>query len=191
MLVKGPQVMKGYYRREEATKKILSEDGWLNTGDLGMLTWKGELRLMGRQKDTIVLLGGENVEPAPIEQKLKESPYISEAVVLGQDQRYLAALIVPNLEAIEAYARENGLPYMDTEGLAALPEVYELLDSEVHQLVSATNGFRIFERIFRYKLIPHEFAVNKELSHKEEVKRHVIADMYKREIEELFCERGR
>lgn len=189
VLVKGGQVMRGYFRRDELTNKVLSDDGWLNTGDLGMLTWKGELRLMGREKDTIVLLGGENVEPAPIEQKLKESPYISEAVVVGQDQKYLAALIVPNLQALEGYCRENGIPYIDTDSLTMAPEVHELIDSEVNQLVSAKSGFRIFERIFRFKLIPHEFSVNKELSHKQEVKRHVIAELYNREIQDLFLEK--
>ena len=155
-----------------------------------MLTWKGELRLMGRQKDTIVLLGGENVEPTPIEQKLKESKYIAEAVVLGQDQRFLAALIVPNMEAVDAYLRENGISFMDSGNMAMMPEVCELFDTEVNQLINAKNGFRIFERIFRFKLIPHEFAVNKELSHKQEVKRHAIAEIYAKEIAELFADKS-
>ncbi len=190
VMVKGGQVMPGYYNSEEATRLVLSEDGWLNTGDLGMLTRKGELRLMGRAKDTIVLLGGENIEPLPMEHKLKESPYIKEAVVLGQDKKYLAALIVPDRDRLEAYAKENGIPYIDARNLVTLPEIYELIDAEVNQLVSAKNGFKTFERIFRFKLIDHDFEVNRELSAKQEVKRHVLDELYKREIEALFTDRN-
>jgi long-chain acyl-CoA synthetase len=92
--VRGRQVMKGYYKKPDATAAVLSPDGWFNTGDIGMLTHDNELRITGRAKDTIVLRGGENVEPVPIEHKMRESPYIFQCMVLGQDQKYLAALIV-------------------------------------------------------------------------------------------------
>lgn len=190
VLVKGGQVMPGYYRQEEYTRTVLSEDGWFNTGDLGTVTRRGELKLTGRAKDTIVLLGGENVEPLPMEHKLKESPYIKEAVVLGQDKKYLAALIVPDREQLEAYAKENGIPYIDARNLVTAPEVYELIDAEVYQLISAKNGFKSFERIFRFRLIDHDFEVNRELSAKQEVKRHVLNKLYRREIEALFTDRN-
>ena len=89
--IKGPTVMKGYYKRPDLTAKVLSEDGWLDTGDLAIMTIHNELCIKGRIKDTIVLRGGENLEPLPIETKLSESHYIKQAVVVGQDQRYLAA----------------------------------------------------------------------------------------------------
>ncbi|HUX19723.1 MAG TPA: AMP-binding protein, partial [Spirochaetia bacterium] len=190
VMAKGGQVMPGYYNNKEATRKVLAEDGWFNTGDLGMLTRKGELRLMGRAKDTIVLLGGENVEPLPMEHKLKESPFIKEAVILGQDKKYLAAIIVPDRDRLEEYAKENAIPYIDARNLVTLPEVYELIDSEVSQLISAKNGFKTFERIFRFKLIDHDFEINRELSAKQEVKRHVLNDLYKKEIESLFTDRN-
>ena len=133
IMVRGPSVMLGYYKRPELTAKVLGEDGWLDSGDLGMLTLDGELKITGRAKDTIVLRGGENVEPAPIEQKLAESEYISQAVVVGQDQKYLAALIVPDRDAIVAWAEENAVPIVDYEGLLQQPEVLDLVDYEVKE----------------------------------------------------------
>jgi long-chain acyl-CoA synthetase len=184
--VRGPQVMKGYYKRPEFTKEVLSDDGWLNTGDLGMLTHRGELKLTGRAKDTIVLLGGENIEPLPIEQKITESEFIDTAVVVGQDQKYLGALVIPNKEALEAYANENHVFYNQWDDLCSNEATQEQLMAEVNNLVSAKNGFRGFERVFRIAVLKDPFEVGKELSAKQEVKRHVIAEMYRKEIENLF-----
>ena len=191
IMVRGPQVMLGYYRKPELTAKIIGEDGWLDTGDLGMLTRRGELRITGRAKDTIVLRGGENVEPLPIEQKLAESEYIKQAVVLGQDQKYLAALIVPDEEAVTAWAKENAVFIVDYETLLLRPEVVELIDSEVNQLVSARNGFKSFERIFRFTLLPAAFEAGRELSAKQEVKRHAVVEIYHKEVKRLFEKRVR
>lgn len=151
-----------------------------------MLSYGGELRITGRAKDTIVLRGGENVEPVPIEQRLLESEYIEQAVVLGQDRKYLAALIVPAKETVIAWAEENNVPIVDYETLLQQPEVAELIDSEVNLLVSAANGFKSFERIYRFALLPAAFEQGRELSAKQEVKRHVIAELYRREIHKLF-----
>ncbi|MBN1241534.1 MAG: AMP-binding protein [Spirochaetales bacterium] len=185
---RGPQLMKGYYRKPELTAKVISKDGWLDTGDLGMLTRDGCLRITGRAKDTIVLLGGENIEPLPIEQKLMESEYVQQAVVLGQDKRYLTALMVPNQDAVMGWARDNEIPVLDYETLLKQPEVLELVDGEVQSLVSAKNGFKAFERIFRFKLLPVPFEVGKELSAKQEVKRHAVNEIYAAEIKALFKE---
>jgi long-chain acyl-CoA synthetase len=186
IMVRGPQVMMGYYKRPDMTAKILGEDGWLDTGDLGMLTYKGELRITGRAKDTIVLRGGENVEPVPIEQKLTESEYIRQVVVLGQDQKYLAALIVPDQDAVTAWAAENAILIVDYESLLQQPEVAELIDFEVKELVSARNGFKSFERIFRFALLASPFEAGKELSAKQEIKRHAIVEIYHKEVKKLF-----
>jgi long-chain acyl-CoA synthetase len=186
ILVKGPQVMQGYYKREDLTAKVMREGGWLDTGDLGMVTRKGEIAITGRAKDTIVLLGGENVEPNPIEQKLRESPYIQNCIVLGQDKKYLAALIIPELETVTAWAKENVIPVEDWEVLITQPEIIDLIDHEVSDLVSAKNGFKSFERLFRFTLLPRPFEVGKELSAKQEVKRHTINAIYEKEITKLF-----
>jgi long-chain acyl-CoA synthetase len=186
IMVRGPQVMMGYYKKPDMTAKILGEDGWLDTGDLGMLTYDGELRITGRAKDTIVLRGGENVEPLPIEQKLAESEYIVQAVVLGQDQKYLAALVVPNQDAVTAWAEDNHVPIIDYESLLKQPEISELIDSEVNELVSAKNGFKSFERIFRFALTAKPFEVGRELSAKQEIKRHAIVEIYHKQVKKLF-----
>ncbi len=186
IMIKGPTIMKGYYKRPELTAKAIDENGWLNTGDLGMVTRDGEVKITGRAKDTIVLLGGENLEPVPIEQKLIESEYIAQAVVLGQDQKYLAALIVPEEAAVTAWARENNVVDIDYETLLQQPEVLELIDYEVNELVSMKNGFKSFERIFRFALLPKPFEVGKELSAKQEIKRHAILDIYHKEVKKLF-----
>ncbi len=151
-----------------------------------MLTFNNELKILGRAKDTIVLLGGENVEPAPVEEKLRESEYIDQAVLLGQDQKFLAALIVPNQERIEAFARENSIPYLNAGELVDLPEIRELIRDQIDERVSARTGFRSFERIYRFTLVPGPFEVGKELSHKQEVKRHAIDEIYREKIRELF-----
>jgi len=183
---KGPQVMAGYYKKPEMTAKVLGSDGWLNTGDLGMLTTAGFLKLTGRAKDTIVLLGGENIEPLPIEQRICDSQYIKQAVVLGQDQHFLAALVVPDQDYITTWAKENNIPIVDYEALLAQPEVKELIDYEINQAVNQKTGFKSFERIFRFELLKDPFEVGKELSAKQEVKRHAVAEIYKHKIAKLF-----
>jgi len=180
--------MLGYYKRPDLTAKILSEDGWLDTGDLGMLTIHGEIKIVGRAKDTIVLRGGENIEPVPIEQRLCESPYIQQAVVLGQDQKYLAALIVPQEEALTQWAEENEIPFADYASLLDQPEVKELIDGEINACVNTKNGFKPFERIFRFALLATPFEPGRELSAKQEIKRHTINDLYKNQIRTLFAE---
>jgi len=184
--LRGPQVMKGYYKKEEATARIIDQEGWLNSGDLGMMTVHQELKIIGREKDTIVLLGGENIEPVPMEQKLAESPYIEQAVIVGQDQKYLAALIVPDFDALEGYARENGLAYENRIHLRDVHAILELLNGEINSLISAKNGFRSFERIYKFAVLRKTFEVGKELSGKQDLKRHTIAEMYSKEIKSLF-----
>jgi long-chain acyl-CoA synthetase len=188
ILLKGPNVMKGYYKRPEKTAEVLSTDGWLNTGDVGMMTHRGELRILGRSKETIVLLGGENVEPVPIEDAILQSDCIDQVMVVGQDQKFLAALVVPNDEALERYARENEIDWVTQEDLQANPQILEHLSDEINSRVNEKRGFRLFERVFRFRLIPRHFEVGRELTiGTQKMKRDVITDLYKREIAELFA----
>ena len=186
LYARGDQIMLGYYKKPEETAKIIDSEGWLNSGDIGLKTWKGEIKLTGRAKDTIVLLGGENVEPVPIEAKIRDSEYIDHAVVLGQDQKYLAALVVPNFERLEAYARENAVPYLDIESLVKLPEIRELIQTEITERVNRKTGFRWFEMILRSAVLSKPFESGVELSGKQDYKRHVIAEMYQKEIAAMF-----
>ena len=186
IFVKGNQVMKGYYKRPDITAAVLSEDGWFNTGDIGMLTYNNELRITGRAKDTIVLRGGENVEPVPIECRLRESPYILQCMIAGQDQKHLAAIIIPNQQAIMDFAEENAIPIVDYELLLKQPEINGIIAREVSDYVSPKTGFKPFERIYKFVLIPTPFELGKELSGKGELLRHKISALYAKEIHRLF-----
>ncbi len=186
VMIRGRNVMKGYYLKPELTAKVLSADGWLDTGDLGYKTITGEIILRGRKKDTIVLRGGENVEPAPIEMKINESRYIAQSVVMGQDQRYLGALIIPNQDELTAYAKENEIPFNSYAELLALDEIRKFLFTEISERVSQKNGFKIFERINRIELLENAFQPGIELSAKQEIMRYKLDGLYKKEIERLF-----
>lgn len=188
ILAKGDQIMKGYYKRKDLTDKIIDKDGWLNTGDLGMLTYDNEIKITGRAKDTIVLLGGENVEPAVIESALCASEYIESCVVLGQDKKYLTALIVPFKDSIMDYAKEIGIPNEYYEGVLESPEVKILIQEIIDKEICAANGFRACERIYKFDLLPESFKVGEELSAKQEMKRYVITEKYKARINKLFSE---
>ncbi|MFQ3547865.1 MAG: long-chain fatty acid--CoA ligase [Termitinemataceae bacterium] len=187
IMVRGGQVMKGYYKRPDLTAKVIDADGWFNTGDLGMLTYDNEIKITGRAKDTIVLRGGENVEPAPIEAKIRESEWVSQCMVVGQDQKYLAALIVPKEDAVTAFAKENNIPIVDYETLLQQPEIIELIANDVADLVGPHTGFKPFERVFKFKLLPRPFEVGRELSHKQEIMRHRVVEIYAKEVAELFA----
>jgi long-chain acyl-CoA synthetase len=184
--LKGPNVMKGYYKRPDKTAEVLTPDGWLDTGDLGMVTFKGEIRIVGRSKETIVLLGGENVEPVPIEDTILESEYIDQVMVVGQDQKFLAALVVANQDALVKYAAAQEISYVSNEDLWEDEQINELISDEIQSRVCAKRGFREFERVFRFKLLPKHFEAGVELSAKQSVKRHVVDEIYKKEIAGLF-----
>lgn len=186
--IKGLTVMKGYYKRPDLTAKTMTVDGWLDTGDLGMLTIHDEIVIKGRKKDTIVLLGGENVEPVPLEQKLSESRYIKQAVVVGQDQHYLGALILVDEEEIKGYAAENGIQYDTYENLLESEDIQKLYENEVSGLINPKNGFKMFERINQFALITKQFEVGVELSAKQEIMRYRLTEIYKDQIAKIFAE---
>ncbi|MCR4790188.1 MAG: long-chain fatty acid--CoA ligase [Treponemataceae bacterium] len=184
--VKGPIVMKGYYKRDDLTAQVIDKDGWFSTGDIGFMTINKEICLRGRKKDTIVLRGGENVEPLPIEQKINESHYISTSVVVGQDERSLGALIIPVKDEILAYAKENGIEYKEYEDLAQSEAIHKLLETEISSRVNSKTGFKPFERIGNFVVLTKDFEVGVELSAKQEISRYKIATIYAKEIKKLF-----
>ena len=183
--VRGPQVMKGYYKNQEATDKAL-KDGWMDTGDLGMINFKDTLTLTGRAKDTVVLLGGENVEPVPIENKLTESAYINQVMVVGQDQKNLGAIIVPDFEKLKAWAKDNGISELDDKSLVANPKIQDLYKKEIKELNSAKSGFKSFEQVTPFFLITKPFEVGDEMTNLMKLKRHVITEKYKDQIKKLY-----
>lgn len=184
--IKGGTVMKGYYKQPELTAKAIDENGWFDTGDLARLTANNEIVLCGRMKDTIVQTGGENVEPLPIEMKMQESRFIQTAVVLGQDQRYLAALVVPEQSEVESFCKESDLPYKKYSDMVKSQEVLHLIETEVATRVNAKNGFKSYERINKIALLEKPFEVGVELSAKQEIMRYRINEIYSGEIKKLF-----
>lgn len=184
--VRGPQVMRGYYKDPEGTARVL-KDGWMNTGDIGMITFNNCLKILGRSKDTIVLLSGENVEPVPIEGRLVESPLIEQCMVVGQDQKSLGALIVPAPDGF----RRAGLVVADREELLFREDAHRLVDAEVRRLIGADTGFKPFERIVVWRFVPKAFEVGDELTNTYKIKRHVIGDRYAGLIGEMFPESER
>jgi len=185
----GPQLMTGYYKNQEATDKVLGKDGWLNTGDIGIKTENGEIIIVGRAKDTIVLMGGENVEPETIEDKMKESLYIDHAVLLGQDRKQLTALIAINEEELMNLAGELKVADYDIsiEGENSIEhdKIYSILMKEVSSLISREHGFKSFERISKILAVRNNFSIGKELTQTMKVKRKYIVDKYQSLIEKL------
>lgn len=176
--VKGEQVMAGYYKNPEATAKVL-QDGWMNTGDLAIMTANHCLKIVGRSKETIVLMNGENVEPVPIESKLLQSPFIEQCMVVGQDQKFLGALVVPRAEALGEFGADLGQ-------IAQSEKAKAFLRHEVARLISAENGFKAFERIGGIALVGRVWEKDRELTGKLSLKRHVITELYAEEIRGIY-----
>lgn len=176
--IRGPQVMKGYYKDQVATEKVL-KDGWFNTGDLGIMTYNNCLKIVGRSKETIVLLSGENVEPNPIENKLLQSELIDQCIVVGQDKKYLTVLIVPNLNKFKNYGTS-------LEILSHDKDVNKQIRDEIKKLISTENGFKSFEKIQDFRLLPKAFEMGDELTAKLSVKRHVVTEKYAKLFESMY-----
>ena len=190
LYIKGPNVMKGYYKQPELTAEVISEGEWFNTGDLVIKTYNGEIIVKGRQKDTIVLRSGENVEPLPIEDKLSESIYISQAVVVGQDENCLGALIIPDLDNICQYAKQQNINFSDKKQLLKDEEIKKLIYKEMERLINTKNGFKPFEKIGKFVFLDKPFEVGVELSPKQGIIRYKINELYKAKISLMYADSG-
>ena len=178
---RGPQLMSGYHKDPERTAQVL-KDGWLATGDLGLVTFNDCIKIVGRCKETIVLLGGENVEPLPIESKLLESPLIDQCMVVGQDQKHLGVLVVPSLQGFSA----AGVSASELKELQDNPAATALLSGEIQRLVCAQTGFKNFERIAAVMMLGRPFDVGEELTLTYKLRRHVIAERNDSIIRSMF-----
>jgi long-chain acyl-CoA synthetase len=183
ILARGPNVMRGYYNKPEATADVLRE-GWFHTGDIGQIDAEGYLRITDRKKDLLVTSGGKKIAPQPIEVVLKRSPLVSEAVVLGDRRKYAAALIVPELTALERRLKDLGRPPGSREELSTRPDVVALYQ----EIVDALNlELSQFERIKRIALLPADFTVESgELTPTLKVKRKVVEQRWHDQIEALY-----
>ena len=154
VLARGPQVMGGYHGKPEATAKVLDAEGWFDTGDLGLLLADGSLVLTGRAKDTIVLSSGENIEPGPLEEALAASPLIEQVMLVGQDRKQLAALLVPRAEPLQAWAEVRGLVLpLGAEGAGVDPALLKALTRDCNRVLAARPGSRPDERLAGVALV--------------------------------------
>ncbi|MFY7885611.1 MAG: AMP-dependent synthetase/ligase [Dolichospermum sp.] len=185
VLLKGPQIMQGYYQNPQATTKAIDTEGWFDSGDLGWVTPENDLVLTGRAKDTIVLTNGENIEPQPIEDACLRSPYIDQIILVGQDQRSIGALIVPNLEALEKWAEtQNNSQKIDLESKI----VQDLFRQELNREVQNRPSYRADDRVGPFKLIEEQFSIeNGLMTQTLKIRRHVVMARYCDIINAMFA----
>jgi long-chain acyl-CoA synthetase len=198
VLLRGPQIMQGYYQNPEATAKAIDSEGWFDSGDLGWVSDKNDLILTGRAKDTIVLTNGENIEPQPIEDACLRSPYIDQIMLVGQDQRYIGALIVPNIEALEKWAQEQNLDLCIQEDNVTLSGsqkinleskiIQDLFRQELNREVQNRPGYRPDDRINPFRLILEPFSMeNGMMTQTLKIRRHVVTEHYHEMINGMFA----
>ncbi len=185
ILAKGPNIMKGYYKKEAETREVF-EDGWFKTGDIGRFDEDGFLVITDRKKDLIITSGGKNIAPQPIENLLKTSPYIANAVVIGDRRRFVSALIVPNFEKLTAYAKDQGIPADNMEALVRDMRIVDFLLAEV---AKATPQLAAYERIKKIVVLPRDFEIEKgEITPSLKVRRANVTSKYQAEIDALYKE---
>jgi long-chain acyl-CoA synthetase len=190
VLIRGSQVMQGYYNNPEATAKVIDPEGWFDTGDLGWVTDQNDLVITGRAKDTIVLTNGENIEPQPIEDACLRSPYIDQIMLVGQDQRSIGAFIVPNSEALEKWIVTQNLQIRQPDGKVD-PEnqaVQELFRQELMREVKNRPGYRADDRIGTFRLLSEPFTVeNGMMTQTLKIRRAIVTERYRGMIDDMFA----
>jgi long-chain acyl-CoA synthetase len=189
ILARGANIMKGYWRKPEATAEAIDADGWFHTGDVGYLDADGCLYITDRKKDIIVTSGGKNIAPQPIEGRLGATPYIAQAVVIGDKYPYLTALVVPNFENLEAHFAEKGIKGLDRAGMAEHAETNAL----VAEAVKKINGeLGMHERIRRFTVLKREFSLEDgEMTPTMKVRRRVVGERYRDVIEGMYLKTQR
>jgi long-chain acyl-CoA synthetase len=184
ILTRGPHVMKGYYRKPEATAETIDSEGWLHTGDVGVIDPQGFLVITDRKKDILVTSGGKNIAPQPIENRLKTHPLLTEVVMVGNRRNFPSALVIPNFETLEKWARTQGLSFGSREELVAKQEVGEHVMREIDRL---SSDLAPFERIKKVTLLPRDFTIEGgELTPTLKVKRRVVEQRYKDVIDKMY-----
>jgi long-chain acyl-CoA synthetase len=184
ILLRGPGVFAGYFRNPEATRETIDPEGWLHTGDVGYIGDDGHLRITDRMKDIIITAGGKNISPSEIENKLKFSPYIREAVVLGDQRKFLGALIGIELDAVSDWATRRNLAFTTYADLTTKPEVVELIEAEVRKV---NDQLAQVEQVKRFRLIPKELDhEDGELTATQKVKRRVMAERFGDLVESIY-----
>jgi len=184
ILIRGPQVMLGYYGLEEMTREVISEDGWFSTGDIGELSGDGYLKITDRKKDLIKTSGGKYVAPQAIENLLKKNPYVDQAVVVGDGRKFCSVLVVPAFERLQSWAAEEGLEADDSGALLAEPRSRALLKDEI---LGEMRDLARFETPKKIGLLAEPFTVeNGALTPTQKVKRSVVTEQYGELIESFY-----
>jgi long-chain acyl-CoA synthetase len=178
--------MQGYYKGADATRDVTTEDGWFFTGDIGYLDKDNYLYITDRKKDLIKTAAGKFVAPQPIENALKTSPYILNAMVVGDKRKFIAALIVPNPATVGARLADEGLKFSSNAELAGHPRTHALIEGEVQRL---TAHLAQYETIKRFALLPEDFTFdNGSLTFTLKLKRRVVDQKYRDLIESLYAD---
>ena len=186
ILVKGPNVMQGYYHKPDETREVLTDDGWFRTGDIGRLDADGYLIITDRKKELLKTAAGKFVAPAPIENMLKTCPYVANAIVVGDKRKFVSVLIVLNFATIEAEAKRQGREFATRAQILADPWVRDLLSREVERL---TGSLAQYEKPKRFALLEQDFTyANGELTYTMKMKRRVIEDRYQDVIARLYAD---
>jgi long-chain acyl-CoA synthetase len=186
ILVKGPNVMIGYYNEPEMTREVLEPDGWFHTGDIGEVTAEGFLRITDRKKEIFKTSGGKYVAPQPIENRLKASRLVEQVMVVGENQRFPAALIVPNFVALKALCAERAIPYSTNAAMVGQRHVIDLFNDAVS---NANIGLGHWEQIKKIALLPTEWTIDAgELTPTLKLRRKTILTRYSAIVEDLYSE---
>lgn len=186
ILTRGPHVMKGYFNNAAATAEVIDGDGWFHTGDIGIIDADGFVKITDRKKNIIVLSNGKNVAPQPIESELVQSPFISQIMLVGNERKNLAALIVPNFDALKAWASENSIETADLSAMLQTREVQQHIQSEIRDRLT---DFADFEQVRRFVLLEKEFSQEAdEMTPTLKLKRNVIIEKYSDAIEGMYPE---
>jgi long-chain acyl-CoA synthetase len=184
ILVKGPQIMLGYYNNPEATAEVL-QDGWLKTGDIGHID-EGFVFITDRKKEIIITAGGKNIAPQPIENELKMDKYVSSAFVHGDRKPYITALIVPNIERLLEFAKEHRIHYFELDDLVMHDPVQKLFEQ---RLAEINSRLAPYETIKKFVLLPHDFSIEGgELTPTLKLRRKIIYEKYKHRIEDMYVD---
>lgn len=188
ILCKGPNVMQGYYKRTDLTSEAIDSDGWFHTGDVGMLIDNKFLKITDRKKALLKTSGGKYIAPQPIENKMKESPYIEQIMVVGDGQKFAAALIVPKFHALEDWCKSKGIAFTSREEMIHDKVVLALYRAEIDRL---NTNFGHIEQVKKFELLPKEWTVEGgETTPKLDLKRKFILDKYKALVEKIYLSNG-
>ena len=181
---KSPGLMEGYWKREQAFADTLTDDKWIKTGDIGEITPEGYVKITDRIKEIIITAGGKNISPQTIETTMKDDIYIEQAVAIGDNRKFISALIVPSFAVLELYAQENGINFSSREELVKKPAI---IDFYTKRIEACTKSLGQVEKIKKFTLLPEELTQEKgELTPTSKIKRKVINQNYETIIESMY-----